>query len=170
MASIAIKIYVANLAQYNNGNIVGDWFELPSSFSEISKKCQLSPTEEEWIILDYEAPFKIGEYDSIDHLNEIAEELSAVSNENLQYLDSLYDAGVFADFDEAVERIDKIDVTGFTSWSDYAEWYVEEGGYLVGLPDIILGYIDYEGMGKELSIDPELIQMDDGMIVNVSEV
>ncbi|MGI6156839.1 MAG: antirestriction protein ArdA, partial [Enterococcus lemanii] len=77
MSDLKIEIYVANLAQYNDGNIV----ELPISFSEIAKKCQLSPSEEKWIILDYEAPFKIHEYDSIGRLNTIANDLSGVSNE-----------------------------------------------------------------------------------------
>lgn len=170
MSDSEIKIYVANLAQYNNGNIVGDWFDLPISFTEISKKCQLNQNEEEWIILDYEAPFKIHEYDSIERLNTIAEELSGVSNDHMKYLAELFDYGIFSDFEEAIERIDKVHVTGFTVWKDLAEFYTEEGGYLTGLPDFILGYIDYDGMGREFSLDPELIQMGDGMIVDVREV
>ena len=139
-------------------------------FTEISKKCQLNQNEEEWIILDYEAPFKIHEYDSIERLNTIAEELASVSNDHMKYLAELFDYGVFSDFEEAIERIDKVHVTGFTAWKDLAEFYTEEGGYLTGLPDFILGYIDYDGMGREFSLDPELIQMGDGMIVDVREV
>lgn len=170
MSDSEIKIYVANLAQYNNGNIVGDWFVLPISFTEISKKCHLNQNEEEWIILDYEAPFKIHEYDSIERLNTIAEELAGISNDHMKYLAELFDYGVFSDFEEAIERIDKVHVTGFTAWKDLAEFYTEEGGYLTGLPYFILGYIDYDGMGREFSLDPELIQMGDGMIVDVREV
>lgn len=170
MSDSEIKIYVANLAQYNNGYIVGDWFDLPISFSEISKKCQLSASEEEWIILDYEAPFKIHEFFSIERLNSIADDLAGVSNNHIKYLSELFDYGVFSDFEEAIERIDKVYVTGFTAWKDLAEFYTEEGGYLTGLPDFISGYIDYDGMGREFSLDPELIQMGDGMIVDVREV
>ena len=38
MSDSEIKIYVANLAQYNNGNIVGDWFDLPISFMSIANR------------------------------------------------------------------------------------------------------------------------------------
>ena len=121
MSDSTIKIYVANLAQYNNGNIIGDWFELPVSFSDISKKCQLSASEEEWIILDYEAPFKIHEYVDINQLNEIADQLEEVATENLNYLGELLDMGVFSDFVDAVERIDQVNVTEYTTWSSFAE-------------------------------------------------
>lgn len=39
--------------------------------SEIRKKIGLNERYEEWAIHDYEAPFKISEYDDIGTLNEI---------------------------------------------------------------------------------------------------
>ncbi len=167
MSDSTIKIYVANLAQYNNGNIIGDWFELPVSFSDISKKCQLSASEEEWIILDYEAPFKIHEYVDINQLNEIADQLEEVATENLNYLGELLDMGVFSDFVDAVERIDQVNVTEYTTWSSFAEDYIAESGDLVGVSELIQFHIDYEGIGRELAMESEFIQMSDGVIVDI---
>ncbi|NCB82667.1 MAG: antirestriction protein ArdA, partial [Bacilli bacterium] len=68
-----INIWVSNLGKYNEGILQGAWFTLPTEMSEIRKKIGLNERYEEWAIHDYEAPFKISEYDDIGTLNEIAE-------------------------------------------------------------------------------------------------
>lgn len=77
------KIALTNLGKYNEGELVYTWLELPatddgirSAFESIGVK---AGTEyEEHFISDYDAPFRIGEYESIEKLNEVAEALESV--------------------------------------------------------------------------------------------
>lgn len=74
-----VNIYVANLAKYNEGELVGDWIALPKSMDEINAGIkQILGNDEEIAIHDYEAPFRIGEHDNIANINEIAEALKDV--------------------------------------------------------------------------------------------
>lgn len=59
--------------------LVGAWFLPPISMEEVAEKIGLNETYEEYAIHDYELPFDIGEYESIDEINrlcEMAEELT----------------------------------------------------------------------------------------------
>lgn len=84
---MSIRIYVANLRAYNEGELKGDWFDLPVDPTEVYKKIfdedefdeQGNPMYD-WAIHDYEAPFDIHEYASIQKLSEIVEELEITSN------------------------------------------------------------------------------------------
>lgn len=75
-----IKLYIANLGKYNEGELIGDWIELPKTEAEIkqflAEKVGLNEHCEECAIHDYETDLglQIGEYDSIYKLNELAEQ------------------------------------------------------------------------------------------------
>ena len=67
-----VKIYLSNLRKYTEGNENGKWVQLPMEseklhtiFNDIVGK------DEEWIILDSDAPFFISEYDDIFELNNL---------------------------------------------------------------------------------------------------
>ena len=69
-----MKIYVANLAKYNEGRLVGNWLTLPMDPDDLQKEINLIlGTDEEYAVHDYEAPFPISEYSNPFHLNQIAE-------------------------------------------------------------------------------------------------
>lgn len=76
-----IKVFVSNLAKYNNGELNGQWTTLPvdNVNRDILDKIDLGGDKhgyrDEWFISDYEAPFKIGENDNLYALNELAEAL-----------------------------------------------------------------------------------------------
>ncbi len=77
-----IKVFVSNLAKYNDGELNGQWTTLP--VDDVNKDIldkldrggdSKQGYHDEWFISDYEAPFKIGEYDNLYALNELAEAL-----------------------------------------------------------------------------------------------
>lgn len=74
------QIYIANLGKYNEGELVGEWFEFPIDMDEVAEKIGLNEEYEECAIHDYETvyPISIGEYDSIEALNEKIEMLDSV--------------------------------------------------------------------------------------------
>ena len=88
-----IKVFVSNLAKYNDGELTGQWTTLPVDDvnKDILDKLDLGGDSkhgyhDEWFISDYEAPFKIGEYDSLYALNELAEAL-----EDYDSIEDVYD-------------------------------------------------------------------------------
>lgn len=77
-----IKVFVSNLAKYNEGELNGQWTALPVDDVnvDILDKLDLGGNSEDgynhdWFISDYEAPFKISEYTDLYQLNELAEAL-----------------------------------------------------------------------------------------------
>ena len=74
-----IKVFVSNLAKYNDGELNGQWTTLPVDDvnKDILDKLDLGGDSkhgyhDEWFVSDYEAPFKISEYADLYQLNELA--------------------------------------------------------------------------------------------------
>ena len=60
-----MRIYIANLGKYNEGELVGAWFTPPVDFEEVKERIGLNDEYEEYAIHDYELPFEIDEYTPI---------------------------------------------------------------------------------------------------------
>lgn len=50
-----MKVYVANLGKYNEGELVGAWFTLPIDPDDMAERIGLNNTYEEYAIHDYGA-------------------------------------------------------------------------------------------------------------------
>ena len=57
-----MRVYIANLGKYNEGELVGDWFTPPVDYDEMAERIGLNEYYEEYAIHDYELPFEIDEY------------------------------------------------------------------------------------------------------------
>ena len=66
-----MRVYIANLGKYNEGELVGAWFEPPIDFDEVKERIGLNDQYEEYAIHDFELPFEIGEYTPIEHADDI---------------------------------------------------------------------------------------------------
>lgn len=80
-----MKIYVENLKAYNEGYSRGEWFNLPVDIKEVyytifneDELDEHGLPKYDWAIHDYELPFEISEYESIELLNNMAEELEDI--------------------------------------------------------------------------------------------
>ena len=49
-----MRIYIANLGKYNEGELVGAWFTPPVDFEEVKERIGLNDEYEEYAIHDYE--------------------------------------------------------------------------------------------------------------------
>ena len=155
-----INIWVSNLGKYNEGILQGAWFTLPTEMSEIRKKIGLNERYEEWAIHDYEAPFKISEYDDIGTLNEIAELIEeteipdVVWNNMSELLD--YFSGSVPDLIENCEPL----LIHSDLQTDYylGQAYIEDLD--VEFPRTYLGntiesYIDYKSLGRDIALSSQ---------------
>ena len=68
-----MRVYVANLGKYNEGELVGAWFEPPIDYDEMAERIGLNEFYEEYAIHDYELPFEIDEYTPIEEVNRLCE-------------------------------------------------------------------------------------------------
>ena len=66
-----MRVYVANLGKYNEGELVGVWFTSPIDYDEMTERIGLNEYYEEYAIHDYELPFEIDEYTSIEEVNRL---------------------------------------------------------------------------------------------------
>lgn len=149
-----MKIYIANLGKYNEGELVGAWFSFPVDEEEVSERIGLNAEYEEFAIHDFEAPFPIDEYESIDCLNKIYEALQEI--EGTPIYDELEEilGYWFKDIEELVEHAeDIICYSDCSTMAEVAEYYVEETGMLSALPENMRYYFDYAALGRDMEIE-----------------
>ena len=88
----SMKVYITDLASYNNGNLVGEWVSLPMDGEALETKINeilergseidgYGEIHEEYFITDFECEiFDIDEYTDVFKLNEQAQELEDLSD------------------------------------------------------------------------------------------
>ena len=154
-----MRVYIANLGKYNEGELVGAWFEPPIDFDEVKERIGLNEQYEEYAIHDFELPFEIGEYTPIEEINrlcEMVEDLPDYIRDNMGSLLSYY-SGV-EDFCEHADDI--ILWSGCDTTADVAEQMLDEGL----ISDATLRrYFDSVQYGRDLSMEGDFVETKDGV-------
>jgi len=155
-----IKIYVADLAAYNNGKLHGVWIdatqELDDIQDQINEMLADSPEElaEEYAIHDYEGfgSYSVSEYEGIESLHEIAcfiEEHGEIGSELLGHYGD--------DLDDAKKAIEENYSGCYASLADYAQELTEDTG---DIPKHLEFYIDYERMGRDMDLSGDIFTIE----------
>ena len=159
------EIYVACLASYNNGKLHGCWIDATLDESDISEEISEMLEESsqsyasDWAVHDYSGFYEsgsvLGEHPNLEKVS-IAAKL-------IQEHDELA-SGVIShfcgDINEARKALEEKYLGEYDSLGDYA---AEQCESLIGdIPDHIVRYIDYDGMGRdyELGGDVFTIKLD----------
>lgn len=160
-----MRVYIANLGKYNEGELIGEWFKLPIDFNEVKERIKLNNQYEEYAIHDIELPFHLNsEYISIDELNRLYEmalelEGSSVFNE-LEEIQSCW----FNDFADLFEHRDDIIHHGDCfSMADVAQAYIEDTGILADVPTNLQNYIDYDALGRDMCVEGSFLVTSHGV-------
>lgn len=168
-----LKIYLTNLGKYNEGELLGEWVELPVSqdkLKEVFKRIGINEQYEEYFITDYECDFyEVGEYENLDTLNEIAEKLNELEEEESTVAKALMSECGYT-LDEAIEKVNNGDYRIYSDcndMTDVAYEVVEECGYLNNVPENVARYFDYEAFGRDLGIEGTFIFLDNGDCLEV---
>lgn len=147
-----IRIYMACLAAYNNGILHGRWIDATigadAIWSEIKEMLATSPIEdaEEHAIHDYEGfgGRNLSEYSGIDEVVALADfmdEYGALGGAVLSY---------YSDVSEARRALDDHYAGAYKSVADFAEEMTEQS---TDIPQALQHYIDYEAMGRDMTIN-----------------
>ena len=162
-----IRVYVTNLAKYNEGLLRGKWLDLPLSEEELVEEInEILGNDEEYFITDYEGPVRVEEYDNIEKLNDMAEklEISGEEEENIEILAKVIDTK--EELVEILENGDYIIVPNVYTYKELAEsalyGEVTESLLPFNIEDVrnagAESYIDWESVGRELDIDGWFIE------------
>lgn len=163
-----LKIFISNLKEYNNGKIIGEWVSLPcEGLEEVLNKISNNGNDE-LFISDYETDIsnlKISEYDDILQLNEIAEEIDNLSDDEVIALQAYLEQ--YNDIEQALEEVRQGNYRIYyncDNMEDVAYQVVNDCGLLDGAPEELKVYFDYEAYGRDLSINGTFTQVDDAFV------
>lgn len=164
---MTINIYLSNLARYTEGRENGRWLQLPMESAQFEKVfAEIVGQNQEHIILDYNAPFEISEFENIFALNEFMENVEdcGIDEDGLKAIFSVADTK-----EEAFKAIENgsysiIDVdTVIEGWAtcfiddDILGRVLHEEGYNNlfenPIPEEMLDYMDWENIYNCLSIN-----------------
>ena len=156
-----IRIYVADLAAYNNGHLHGVWIDATQALDDIHAQIEsmlaASPIEaaEEYAIHDYEGfgDYRLGEYEGIEAVHEIA-----------CFIEEHPDFGAallahFGDVEQARKSADEDYCGCHRSLADYAQELTEE---TTTIPESLACYIDYEKMARDMELNGDVFTVETG--------
>ena len=174
-----LNIWVGNLGKYNEGELKGDWLELPKTHEEIDRFLKevvgLNDEYEEYMINDFETdlPYKVSEYDSIQRLNLLAKVARDINNmEAVEgYVNCQGELGI-EELMNIIIQEDDIPYYSYNvdSWTMSAEEkYGQMLAEITGIKDILEqykvdGYFDYESYGRDAEMSGYVDLFDDGYI------
>lgn len=170
-----MKIFLTNLGKYNEGELIGEWVELPVSHEELKKvfeRIGINEEYEEYFITDYECDlYEVGEYENIDKLNDIAERIKELDEEKSKVVKALIQKLDYTLY-EAIDKVNSGDYMIYNdceNMTDVAYQVVEECGYLENVPDNVARYFDYESFGRELEIEGNYIFLDGSEVIEICQ-
>lgn len=165
-----IEGFITNLGKYNEGELIGKWIEFPISDDELQqvlKEIGCCYTDEngrrhnimyeEFFFTGWnnDIAFDFGEYPDLEEVNEFAERVEALDDDEQKYIDLLMD-GYTTDINEAlgiIENGNYIIWHDCDSMEDVAYNYVDEAGILNNIPSNIANYFDYAALGRDMDIE-----------------
>ena len=169
------RIFLTNLGKYNEGELVGEWVDLPvdDDFEQAFKDIGINDQYEEWFITDFENDYDyyVDEYENIFDLNDLAERLESL-NDTEQLVVKAYCDGVDDDLDEAIDVATGGDYFVFWNCSDMTDvaydWVEQLGGIseAVREPE---SYFDFASFGSDCRDDLDNMAYDDWRYENPDE-
>lgn len=173
-----MKIWLCNLGKYNEGNLVGQWIDLPvDDFRPILDNIGINEEYEEYFIADWECDFyKVHEYDNIYLLNYLAKLSEKLDEGEIAELKLAASEMSVTDIYEMINLILQLDNLNFIwlpgegdAYTELGEMFAEIDGLSNKLEELgVIDYFDFEKYGKSLSWDYAF--GDDNVILNTYSV
>ena len=109
---------------------------------------------------------EIGEYSNLEKLNEMAETLEALDDNEKEVVNAIMSEGY--SLEEALEKKDDCIVyCDCNDMEDVAREYAEETGLLSSIPENLQSYFDYEAFGRDMSFEGHFVFTNDGNCVQI---
>lgn len=167
-----IKVFVTNLGKYNEGELIGEWLDLPATDDELDEllsRIGINSQYEEYFITDCEtdiAGLAIGEYDSLSELNDYAAQLVSLDEDEIMCVEAMLENG--SSLEEALDGYqDCIIWPDCHDMTDIAYEAAEEAGLLDYISENLRCYFDYEAYGRDLGCEGCYVFLDNGCCVEI---
>lgn len=163
--------FITNLGKYNEGELVGEWVQFPTTHEELQKvfeRIGIGKTDdfgqpyEEWFITDYDCYVgglydKLGEYENLDELNYLASKLDEMDrgeyNQFLAAMEMGDHSGSLQEIINLTENLDCYDVyPDIEDHDDLGRYYIDELDAMQ-VPEHLRNYIDYEAYGRDVALE-----------------
>ena len=167
--SAPIKAYITNIGKYAEGDIAGAWHSFPTTPEALARTFEKISIDgvnyEEWFITDFKTDIdgiKINQYDNLDVINYLANNLEALSKSEIEQLEAVaeyYDGNDIADFINISENDNLSCFDLIPDVSDEKElgyYLIEERGDInTDNMGELAKYIDYESYGRDHSLNAQ---------------
>lgn len=168
------RIYVASLADYNAGRLVGRWVDANQSVEcireQISEMLRESaePIAEEWAIHDYEhfGELRLSEFEDLERVSELARLMDEYGP---VFAGLANHFGGTSNIAEARRLMEEGYRGAFDSVADYAEESVTDcyADVLNKLPGFIRYHIDFEGIAEDFEMGGDIFTISCGGKIHV---
>lgn len=145
----------ATIRNLYNGDEFNAAFPIDDELLDRAIRRATSNGEHDYAIVDLDGFYNFvdSEFTNIDDLNDLAERIEVLEDEDAEKLEAM--AEVMYDLDDIESAWDDSYFIADTTLADYAEELCYECGYMPAaeLPEWISFHIDWEGVGRDLSVD-----------------
>jgi len=153
-----LRVFLTNLGKYNEGELVGEWLELPATEEELQAAFQRVGIDgveyEEYFFSDWETDIEglhLEEYMNLEELNEWAAKYEDLDDWEKEVVQAIMELEGY-DLEEAIEVREQYslypDIHTNEDLGYY--WLFEEGIY--DIPDNLAPYIDCERFGRDIAL------------------
>ena len=148
-----MRIYIANLGKYNEGELVGAWFTPPVDYDEMAERIGLNDEYEEYAIHDYELPFDLHSDMPLWEINANCRMVLELEGTPIGNEMKAIQQKWFSSFEEFIDHKDEIRYYDVGDGAALAEYLIREEYVFGEIPHELLKHIDYHSYGSELEMD-----------------
>ena len=174
MASL-FEAYITNLGKYNEGELVGETLEFPTSPQEVQTLLKhIGIRYEEFFITSFDGDVLglydyLGEYENLDELNHLACLLSELDQGELEKFEAVLHTGAHtssvADIINLTQNLDCFEFyPDIENEEDLGRYWAED----LPIPEELKDYFDYEAYGRDISINEGGHMAPGGYVVQTS--
>lgn len=177
MASL-FEAYISNLGKYNEGELVGETLEFPTSPQEVQALLKRIGVDgiryEEFFITSFDGDVLglydyLGEYENLDELNHLACLLSELDQGELEKFEAVLHTGAHtssvADIINLTQNLDCFEFyPEIENEEDLGRYWAED----LPIPEELKDYFDYEAYGRDISINEGGHMAPGGYVVQTS--
>ena len=177
MASL-FEAYITNLGKYNEGELVGETLEFPTSPQEVQTLLKHIGVDgiryEEFFVTSFDGDVLglydyLGEYENLDELNHLACLLSELDQGELEKFEAVLHTGAHtssvADIINLTQNLDCFEFyPDIENEEDLGRYWAED----LPIPEELKDYFDYEAYGRDISINEGGHMAPGGYVVQTS--
>ena len=161
-----VEAYVTNLGKYVEGDLCGEYLKLPAEKTDVQELLARIGVDgvlyEEIFITDYKTDVSgldrlLGEYESIDELNYLANMLAELDDRDLAIFEAAIEYGEhISDVEQLInlaQNLDCYDLNPDVMNEEDLGVYCIEQLETLSIPENLENYIDFEAYGRDVSIN-----------------